>query len=226
MKMKSILTLLLLLTAIVFVHGQEYKRNLRSQEEKQDKFNMYQLDRINKMHLVKALEMAGVRIFHFSLKPFNKKYQLTFYINEYVTGEKVDDGNEFSMDNTYSYYEKTKNNETIEYRDYIESITCYTKETDSTSLITIETYNMNLTLPVKKQITRESQSYYWRSYSQADWMLNETIPLLVYASSWYDEKTEFERFCGATDLSLNAEDTKDLLDSSPHYFVISYKIFE
>jgi hypothetical protein len=50
--------------------------------------------------------------------------------------------------------------------------------------------------------------------------------MLVYGSSWYDEKIKTDRFCGVVDLSLDEERTKELLDYSPHYYVISLKVFE
>jgi len=77
-----------------------------------------------------------------------------------------------------------------------------------------------------KSVDGREHFYNWRVYSKNDWVLNEEVPLLVYASSWYDEKYDVMRFCGAVDLSLSEEDTKELLDRSPHYFVISYKIAE
>jgi hypothetical protein len=228
MRTKSILIMAMLLTVILHVNGQDYKKNLRSPEEKLDKYDSYQIDRINKVHLIKALELAGIRIFNFPLKPFDKKYKMHIYIHEYIDGAEVKEAENiyFAHDNTYTYFEKNENHPEIRYIDYIESITFYTKETDTISSIAFETYAMQLKMPLKQKKTRESQFYKWRSYSQTDWILNEEVPLLVYASSWYDEKQDIERFCGAADLSLNEEDTKELLGSSLHYFVISYKIFE
>jgi hypothetical protein len=226
---KKILLIALAFIVIPPANGQEYKKDPRSREEKQDRYNQYQADGINKMQLLKALEMSGIRIFHFPLKPFDKEYKVNIYIHEYVNGKKGDNDDDniyFALNNTYSHFEEGNKNEKVHYTDYIEYIDCYTKETDTASYIMFETYAFSIKIPLKQKKTNKDQSYYWRSYSKTDWVLNEEISLLVYASSWYDEKFKIYRFCGAVDLSEDEKETKRLLDSSPHYYVISYKIFE
>jgi hypothetical protein len=201
------------------VNGQ-YRKDLHSQDEKQDKYDRYQIDRINKLNLIKALELAGIRIFSFPLKPFDKEYKLHIYLTEFLNGEKVNDAENinFANNNTniYTHFDKAENHPRNYYIDYIESINFYTKEADSISLLSLETYALQLTMPLKHKKTRDSQFYNWRSYSKTDWVLNEEISLLVYASSWYDEEFHVERFCGTVDLSSSFKDTKELLDSSPH----------
>jgi hypothetical protein len=49
---------------------------------------------------------------------------------------------------------------------------------------------------------------------------------LVFASSWYDDRIKQDRFCGTSDLSLDEKATKELLNFSPHYYVISLKVYE
>ncbi|WP_394342733.1 hypothetical protein [Mucilaginibacter gilvus] len=56
--------------------------------------------------------------------------------------------------------------------------------------------------------------------------MNTKIPIMVYSSSWYDKKYDVERSCGAVDLSNDKAATKELLDNSSHYFLISYKIYD
>jgi hypothetical protein len=231
-------TKIILLFALAFIvippaNGQEYKKDPRSREEKQDRYNQNQADGINKMQLRKALEMSGIRIFLFPLKPFDKEYKVNIYIHEYRNEKKVENDEQSlfnndniycAEDNTYSYYEKDANNESVRYKDYINHFNCYTKETDTVTIIRFETYDCSAKRPLHKN--KANRSYHWRTYSKIDWVLNEEIPVLVYASSWYDEKYNIYRFCGINDLSLDENATKQLFDSSPHYFVIGYKIFE
>ncbi|MDR0714146.1 MAG: DUF5041 domain-containing protein [Bacteroidales bacterium] len=221
MKIRNILTIALLLTT-AFAVGQEYRKDLRSQEEKDDRHDTYQLDRIRTSHLLKALEMAGIRIFVFPLNPFDKEYKLELYLNEYVNGEKIK-SDHFGGNNMYVYFTK----EEQLYADYIDNITFYTKDVDSLIVISIGTYSFSLSgMKLKKNKMREEQFYNWRSYSQTDWKIGEEVPLLVYASSWRDEQFNVERFCGASDLSKDEKETRELLSFSPHYFIFTYKIYE
>lgn len=208
-----------------------YRKDNRPQNVKEDTYNNYQAENISKSTLLKALEIAGVRIFNFPISPaFEKEYSFSVNLNEYENNELVR-----SSDIVYTY--KGKNiyvhwiPDSIEHKDvpfidYIPKLTFYTKDNDSTLLLSLETYgNTNNTL-LKKKIIRDGQFYNWRTYRQTEWKLNEEIPLLVYASSWYDERIKTDRFCGIVDLSRDEKETKELLDSSPHYYVVCLKVFE
>jgi hypothetical protein len=81
-------------------------------------------------------------------------------------------------------------------------------------------------IKLKKHVERKHQYYLWRRFSETNWTLNSKTPMLVYSSSWYDKKFDLERSCGAVDLSKDKAATKELIDNSPHYFLISYKISE
>jgi len=81
-------------------------------------------------------------------------------------------------------------------------------------------------IKLKRQAERKYQFYSWRRFSATNWALNTKVPMLVYSSSWYDKKSDVERSCGAVDLSNNKAATKELMDNSPHYFMISYMISE
>jgi hypothetical protein len=212
--------------------GHEYRKDMRPQAEKEDGLGMYQVDRITTFHLVKALEIAGVRIFVFPLKPFDKKYKLDIYLHEYVNGKivKTDNLYNFRIDNDNTYTHSGGEKYTLGgtyYTDYIDHITFYTKDGDSVATGSLSTYTLqNNNIKLQKKITREKQFYNWRSYSQTDWKIGEEIPLLIYASSWWDEKWELDRFCGVVDLSRDEKGTQELLESSLHYFVFTYKVYE
>ena len=243
MKMKLKHALLITLSCLggTWAWGQEFKPDTRPIAVQRDGNNKYPADAISPVQLMDALEMAGIRIFNFPLKPFDKEYKIHVYVREYVNGKRVekDDSNEhpllqgenmyFVENNTYTYSDNERANDSIRYKDYIKSLTFYTKDadkSDSTSMLTVRTNAFSMMRPLTKKITGEGESYYWRSYSKTDWTLNEEIPLLVYASSWYDEKYDVYRFCGVVDLSQDAAQTNKLLSHSPHYYIISYKVFE
>lgn len=209
----------------------EYRKDDRPQNIKEDKYNSYQAEEISKATLLKALEAAGIRIFNFPISPaFEKEYDLFVNLNEYEDNELVkstDIAYTYRGKNMYVHYVKDSvEDKEIPFVDYIPQLTFYTKDNDSTLSLTLEMYGGSLRTLLKKKIRRNGQFYNWRIYGKTEWTLNEEIPLLVYASSWYDERIESDRFCGTVDLSQNEEETKELLGSSPHYFVVSLKISE
>ncbi len=169
-----------------------------------------------------------MNIFKFSLNSFDKKYNVVISLDEYVKGEKVQSKDIARMDNTYYFAEgeMVDEEEPDFYVDYLDQLLVYTKENTDNVDLTISSYSMNARSKLEMKKERDWQRYYWRRYMKANWKLNESVPLLVYASSWWDEKNGFERFCGVVDLSLKEEYTKELLDNSPHYYIIGLKVFE
>ena len=73
---------------------------------------------------------------------------------------------------------------------------------------------------------RDDQFFVWKRYRSAKWKKNEKTPLLIFGSSWHDPKFDIERFCGVSVLEHGTPDTKELLQLSPHYIQISYRISE
>ncbi|GHT82405.1 hypothetical protein FACS189467_7620 [Bacteroidia bacterium] len=228
---KNIMLVAMLFAAVSYTAvGQEYKKDMRPRVEKEDIHGM-QVDRITALNLLKALEIAGIRIFVFPLKPFDKKYYLSFYLNEYVDGEKINTndffGLQISNDYTHTGGEKSTAGDKDKYYDYFDNITFYTKNVDSVATVSFDMYGRGMGgIKLHKNITREDQFYKWRSYSQTDWRIGEEIPLLVYASSWWDKEDKIDRFCGVVDLSKDEKGTQELLESSLHYFVFTYKVYE
>lgn len=203
---------------------QEYQKDIKTKTQKEDLHNKYQSDLISKTDLLKALEMSGIGIFKFPLDSFDKRYKLSINLDEYVDSKKVSSKTIYSFNNTYIHYKEDSSNAKA-YFDYIDQLLFFYKETDSLSTLKIETYGGAIGgIKLKKNNARKNQYYNWRSYSKTNWSLNKNIPLLIYASSWYDKKYNFERFCGVVDLSKDEKGTKELLDNSPHYYLISYEV--
>ena len=209
----------------------KYRKDDRPQNVKEDRYNSYQVNSISEIDILKALEMVGIRIFDMPIFPvFEKKYKLSINIDEYVEGKKGNSNDIMPFiypgKNIYDYWIKDSiEQKNVFYFDYLQRFTFFSKDNDTTSLLTINHLGGSLSgIKLKKNKLRDGQFYNWRSYSKIDWKLNEEVPLLVYASSYYDGK--FERFCGAVDLSEDEEATKELFDKSPHYYIISFKVFE
>lgn len=218
---KTLLVLGVFITTNVFC--QAYKKDTRPQAEKEDTYNSYQANDITKTDMLKALELAGVRVFKFQLSPFNKQYKLTVSIDEYVNGQKTSTKDLYAIGkNTYTHFE-----DTTLFFDYIDELTFYTKTyNDSSVFLQLETYAGTDGIKLTTSKTRKYQFYNWRRFSKTSWQLNKTIPLLVCASSWYAAENNVERFCGVVDLSRDEKETNELLQKSPHYYMISYKVSE
>lgn len=225
----AILILFLLLGSLCC--AQEYKKDARTKLQKEDSQNSYQVESKSSVDLLKALEMAGINIFKIPLPPFEKKLKFAISIDEYAQGEKVNTKQiqpTYNGDNTYFHFIQTDATTLARYYDYIDEITVFAKEEDSISTLKIQINNTGLgglKLIKKKDMLR--QFYEWRYYSQGTLKLDEDIPMLVFASSWYDKKWNVQRFCGAPfDLSTDTVESAALFKNSPHYYVISYKLSE
>ncbi len=91
--------------------------------------------------------------------------------------------------------------------------------------IRISTYGGSYSLPQKLDLKkeRERQFYVIRSYDCYAWQVGKEVPLFVYGSSWQDGNN-VERMCGVAKLEEGSEETDELLNSSPHYYLVSYLV--
>ncbi|WP_409590961.1 DUF5041 domain-containing protein [Sphingobacterium sp.] len=121
---------------------------------------------------------------------------------------------------------KTDSVQLKRYYDYIDEITILTKEEESVCKLSIQTYGRGISgLKLIKKKDTKDQFYEWRYYGKDNLKLNEDIPMLVFASSWYDKNIDADRFCGAPfDLSSDKKESAILFENSPHYYVLSYKL--
>lgn len=212
--------------SIVFSTGtfsQEIVKDTRRQILKEDSLDRYLSDQISKLDLLEALEFAGIQIHKFHLGRFDKKYQLEVTMHEYVDGKEVKTETLYSGDNLYHYF---KRGEKAYFMDYIDQIKIVTKEEKNKCHLLIKTYHMSTRKEINYQKTDEKQFFLWRRYLETEWKMNKEIPLMVFASSWFDEKIGLHRFCGVLHLTENHEDTEELLSKSPHYFMLKYKVTE
>jgi len=187
-------------------------------QNKEGDYDYYQINPFNKVNIIRGvLDMADIRIFDIPISSvFGNEYTFSVKLDEYVDGKKINSKEIFKENNIYKNLTEQTNNR-------IPTLTVFSKD-DSTAvflkigLLGGETRETKL----KKNIVRKDQYYFWRAYAKIDWKLNEELPLLVYASSWYDERIKQDRFCGPMELFGDKKE----LELSPHYYVISLKIFK
>jgi len=212
----------ILFSTSVYSQDPQYRKDDRSPNEILDRGNQYQVNSISELDILKALEMVGVRIFDIPFSPvFDKGYRFFLQLDEYAGGEKTN-SRSIPFNNTYRYVK-----DSIMYFDYMPKLTIFAHDNDTVQTLQISFYGGAMGgIKLNKKKERASQSYLWRAYSKKDWKLNEEVPLLVYGSTWYDARFNIERFCAVIDLSLSEEATQELFDNSPHYFVLSLKVYE
>lgn len=221
--MKKIIQLLLCLNFCLPVYAQELKIDPRSQDLKEDSNDMFNLENINTLDVLQALELAGLHIHKFQLGEFDQKYDLHIIADEYVHGKMVRTDTLLSYHNQYHYY--LDENEPY-FLDYIDQLKLITKTDKNSSIIHISTYALSTEKEVSLRTTNKDQFFLWRDYKETTWKRDEKIPLTIFASSWYDKAINGHRFCGVARLTQGDTRTDELLDNSPHYILISYKVTE
>ncbi|BAX81825.1 DUF5041 domain-containing protein [Labilibaculum antarcticum] len=220
MKKSTLLFILIILTAINGI-SQVYENDKRCQLEKEDDYSVYNSENTSNLDLIQALEVAGIRINKFRLGKFDKKYNLAITIDEYADFKLLATDTIFAGDNEYTYYKEDNEKYFV---DYIDEIKIFTREDDNKFSLNIKTYSVDLKNIQSFKLTNEEQYFNLRNYSKTKWKLDKKIPLLIYASSW--ERNGFQTFCGAVVLEENEKYTERILSSSPHYFLVSYRITE
>ncbi len=220
MKKTDIFIAICLLT-IQLSFAQDFKVDLRTQLEKENPMKIYNNEETSMLDLLEVMETLGIKINKFELGKFDKKYNMVLLSDKYDKGKLVKTDTLAQFGSTYHYYESGK-----PYYDFIDKIKIITKDNDTKSELFIKTYSFSRKAGVELNRTSENSFFNWRSYSETNWELNKKIPLMVFASSWKDEKYGFDRFCGVAHLTYNEKETNELLALSPSYVMIYYKVSE
>lgn len=216
--MKFHLILILLLIATKSFSQTEYKPDQRTSEQKLNLSN----SNINKTDIINLLEFGGLQINKFEIGKFDRKLSIQFIMEEFIDSKRVSVDTFAISGNTYIY-----NLEGNWYFDYIESFEILTKDPiENKAQIKFITAEMSTTKYLQLNNLKEGSFTNYRRYKDAKWQLNKKVPLLVFASSWYDKDINANRFCGANYLEENSEPTKELFEKSPNYIVFSYAVTE
>jgi hypothetical protein len=201
--------------------SQEAISDTRSQLEKEDSNNSYGQEKITKLDLLEALDLASIRIHKFALGEFDKEYKLRIVADEYYQGEIVNTDTLLDYNNLYSYGVDGKH-----YPGYIDQIKVFSKTEDNQAELLIKTYALSTKKEISLTREDERQFFNWREFEKTPWEIDKKVPLLIFASSWLDKKHDFHRFCGVVMLNDGDKETKQLLRSSPNYIIISYQVSE
>ena len=219
--MKELLTVLLILISINTQSQANKIENQSSQLEKEDPDNLYNEANISKLDLIEALELASIRIHKFNIGEFDQEYNLQIFAEEYVNGKMIKTDTLLDYTNDYDFEVDGKF-----HQGFIDQIKIFSKTETNNSILDIRTYALSSKSEINLAKNDHRQFYTWREYANTKWELNRKIPLLIFASSWLDKKYNFHRFCGVVKLRNDDEKTEELLNSSPNYIIISYKITE
>lgn len=219
--MKKILLLSLLMISISVYSQSEKPVDKRPQIEKEDSNDMYNQSKMTTLDLLQALELASIRVHKFDIGTFDKEYKFEVFADEYVNGKLIKTDTLVNYKNDYGFWIDGNYNQ-----GFIDQIKIFTKTEENNSTLNIRTYALGITKEINLGKTDNQQFYNWREYEETKWKMNEKVPLLIFASSWFDKENNFHRFCGVVNLKENDERTQELLDYSPNYIVINYKISE
>src|SRR5690606_14963753 len=125
---------------------------------------------INTIDVLKALDLADIRIFKYNIGKFDRKYKLHLFIDEYQEREIIK-SDSFYTSNVYDYFLEGRDEI---YSDYIDHINIYTNLKDSKLiLLSIETNIFSYKKPIEYKTINDQQFYNLRSYSETLWKINQ-----------------------------------------------------
>lgn len=221
--MKNIIFFLALFMTIINTYSQDVAEDPRTQAQKEDSNDSYNVKNITELDVLEALDLAGIQIHKFNLGEFDKKYDFHLLADEYVHGKLVKTDTLLKYHNQYHYFLEGKEKPSL---DFIDQIKIFTKTDENTSTLKIRTYVLETQKEIGLSKLDNRQFFLWREYKETNWEPDQKIPLMIFASSWLDKKYNFHRFCGVVKLSEGDERTDELLTSSPNYIIINYKVSE
>jgi hypothetical protein len=195
-----------------------------NQIEKDDRLNLYNSENINSVDILEAFDLIGIQIHKFELGEFNKRRELVLLMEEFADGILKSTDTLAITDN--QYYESFDENGSPN-MGFIDQIKITTKTDSEKSDLIVKTYRGAIakkTIELNK--VDEKQFFLWRDYKDAKWNSTQKVPIMIFASSWFDVKINNHRFCGIAKLTENTEATDELLNNSPNYIMISYQMTE
>lgn len=224
MKTKTIILLMLFaILNLTCLQAQKMKSDHRMQVLKEDGNDQYQSTEITTLDVLHALSLQGIQIMKFDIGKFDKRYMMRIFAETYEDGKVTAVDTIFAATNQYHYFERGEENY---FQDYLDQLKFIVKADSNTSKVKLHTYKVVIPTSVKLKKEHEQQFFLWRSFSDSHWQLNKRIPLMVFASSWWDDQYKIHRFCGVVRLREKDKDTEELLQKSPTYIMISYEVNE
>ena len=191
------------------------------------------------------LQASGYRVYSFDISEFlDESYFFNFQIREYVNKEEVEGKyRNFMFPNRVMLAEMPESSQKSILQEgraadpekgvYIQSkkltIGFRPAKEDSVQFVRLSLdglgeSGMPLELKPLKKSQNDKQFYYYESrpFKIEKFEEGKFIPLVFFASYWYDEKGGFFRFCGADEIGPNME--ADYVENTPHFYVIGVEI--
>ena len=173
--------------------SKEIKKEV-NQIEKEDPLNLYNSAKINSIDFLEALDILGIQIHKVELGEFDEKKNLILLIEEFESGilKSVD-----TLSLTSNEYYESFNENGSPNMGFINQIKFFTKTENERSELIVKTYQGQIAKRlVKLKKTDNNQFFLWRNYKETNWKADKKVPLLIFASSWFDESINNHRFCG------------------------------
>lgn len=211
--------------------------SMHGQEANQPKIKSSEIEIAD---IVSALEMNDYRFARFDLSEFlSGDYIVSFYIQEF-DGKNLKNLENFNIgknrmpitdipeDQREEAMKSKGLSKDAAYFRQLESLSVYfIPKTDSTITIAVnmpEFGKYSKVLKLKQIVTPKYSMYMYdtRPFQIGDMKLGENIPLLMYGSGWWDEKSNICRMCG--ERFLKPDLSGEIMKNIPHYYIVGIKI--
>lgn len=211
MKPKTILTLLLVAMSIA-AQGQE-------------KNDYTPFVKVEVGDIKEALRYLDVHIYKHDIGTFNEKPNISIIVEEWKDFKLVDSKVRMSLPLESTLWE----NDDMEKQPT--NIVRATSVAKNDSLLIVEIAINDIMQPFYLRLKEKAAEgkhlpYFPVPYKNKLVEMNKNIPIMLYGTMWHDKEYNVYRFCGRDYLTNeeNDEDTKEFLTSSPHFYIISYRI--
>lgn len=172
-------------------------------------------------NIVDALTYADMYIFNHHLGELEKDYSVSLIAEEWKNRQLINSDTLFSVLLSSSVSEDTEKHNKLpaKVRTKIEpqndSIVVATVALNDTA----KSFHLNLTETFDGE---KPVPYFPIRYADNSWQTNKNIPLVFYGSMWPDKEHGFYRFSNRSYLTSREDDevTRELLSSSPHYYIV------
>ena len=192
--------------------------------------------------LLSLLNYAGYEIFSFDISEMlNERYDIVLVMKEYEAGNEIASSNFATVPNKrlLTDFPESQWQQMIDAGRVIDPITQATahvekisfgfspSNNDSTKYIQINAPNMLMRSPLKlrgltiKAWDRKVFSYYTKPFKIDTFEVDKFIPLVLFGSSWYDERINVLRFCGERE--INPDMSSEILKDVPHHYVFGVR---
>lgn len=176
-------------------------------------------------NIVDALTYADMYIFNHHLGEIEKDYRVSLIAEEWKNRQLINSDIILFAPLSSSIMENIGEHEKLpaKIRTKIEP------QNDSTLFVTISLNDITKSFHLHLEETYDGIKYvpyFPIRYVDMTWQTNKNTPLVFYGSMWPDKEHGFYRFSNRSYLTTRGDDeiTRDLLSSSPHYYIIVCRV--